>query len=36
MVENSFNPFHGKVISDDPGFEMLESRIFLSHPGGDY
>jgi hypothetical protein len=28
VVENSFDPFHGNVVSDDPGFETLESRVF--------
>jgi hypothetical protein len=28
VVENSFDPFHGKVVSDDSGFETLESMVF--------
>ena len=28
MVEDSFDPFRSEVVSDDPGFETLESRVF--------
>ena len=28
MVEDSFDPFHSEVVSDDPGFETLESMVF--------
>lgn len=28
MVEDSFDSFSGEVVSDDPGFETLESRVF--------
>ena len=28
MVEDSFDPFRSEVVSNDPDFEMMESRIF--------